>query len=140
MANQNETKSRFALFFGNRIFFPGELMLSARKEAEKVLKDLGHETILLDVDATNYGAVETVEEGKKYAKFLKENEGKFDGIILFLPNFGDENGAVAALKNADVPIFIQAYPDDLDKMSVAERRDAFCGKTIYNGCLLPEQH
>ena len=123
-----EIKSRFALFFGNRIFFPGDLMLSAREETSKVLKDLGYETLILDADATNYGAVETVEEGNIYAKFLKENEGKFDGVILFLPNFGDENGAVAALKNANVPIFVQAYPDDLDKMSVAKRRDAFCGK------------
>jgi hypothetical protein len=37
-------------------------------------------------------------------------------------------GAIAALKACGVPILIQAYPDDLDKMAPALRRDAFCGK------------
>jgi len=45
-----------------------------------------------------------------------------------LPNFGDETGAVAALKEAGVPLLIQAYPDELDNMAPEKRRDAFCGK------------
>ncbi|MBT3275003.1 MAG: hypothetical protein HN368_17745, partial [Spirochaetales bacterium] len=57
-----------------------------------------------------------------------ENRGKFDGVILSLPNFGDETGGVEALKDAGVPIFIQAYPDELVKMGPAQRRDSFCGK------------
>lgn len=123
-----EEKSRFALFYGNRVFFPGSLMASAREETVRVLKELGHETLTLDANVTRYGAVETVAEGTIYATFLKENEGKFDGVIIFLPNFGDENGAVAALKDARVPIFVQAYPDHLDQMSLDLRRDSFCGK------------
>lgn len=121
-------KSRFALYFGNRGFFPGSLMESARTEVNKALKALGHETIMLDAGATRFGAVETPAEGEVYAKFLKANEGKFDGVILSLPNFGDETGAVAALRDAGVPIFVQAYPDDLDKMAPELRRDSFCGK------------
>lgn len=121
-------KSTFALFFGNRGFFPASLLASARQEMTEVLTGLGHEVICLDASATRNGAVETVAEGAVYAKFLKENEGKFDGVILSLPNFGDENGAVAALKYAGVPILLQAYPDELDKMAPALRRDAFCGK------------
>ena len=121
-------KSRFALFFGNRGFFPGSLMASAREELTRVLSTMGHETLVLDASATRYGAVETPAEGEIYARFLKENEGKFDGVILSLPNFGDENGAVAALREAGVPILIQAYPDEMDKMAPATRRDAFCGK------------
>lgn len=121
-------KSRFALFFGNRGFFPGSLMTAAREELTRTLHDLGHETLLLEADATRLGAVETPREGEVYARFLKANEGKFDGVILSLPNFGDENGAVAALKDAGVPILIQAYPDELNKMDPAQRRDAFCGK------------
>ncbi len=123
-----ENKSRFALFFGNRGFFPGSLIAAARNEISSTLKKLGHDTIMLDVSATRHGAVETPAEGEVYAKFLKDNEGKFDGIILSLPNFGDENGAMAALKDAGVPIFVQAYPDELDKMAPDVRRDAFCGK------------
>lgn len=121
-------KSRFALFFGNRGFFPASLIASAREEMAQALSRLGHETIMLDAQATRHGAVETPAEGAVYARFLKENEGKFDGVILSLPNFGDENGAVAALKEAGVPILIQAYPDELNKMAPELRRDSFCGK------------
>ena len=121
-------KTTFALFFGNRGFFPASLQASARRELKAALKKLGHDTIELPAGATRHGAVETPEEGEKYAKFLRANHGKFGGVILCLPNFGDETGAVAALKDAGVPILIQAYPDDLDRMAPAVRRDAFCGK------------
>ncbi len=121
-------KSTFALFFGNRGFFPASLQAEARQELPRLLKALGHDFLILDAEATRYGAVETKKEGEIYANFLDQNRGKFDGIILSLPNFGDENGAVAALQQSNVPIFIQAYPDDLDKMGPALRRDAFCGK------------
>jgi L-fucose isomerase-like protein len=121
-------KTTFALFFGNRGFFPASLQASARKEMAEVLKGLGHKTIALPASATRHGAVETPAEGAVYANFLRENRGKFGGVILCLPNFGDETGAVEALQDAGVPILVQAYPDDLDKMAPEVRRDAFCGK------------
>jgi len=121
-------KTTFALFFGNRGFFPASLQASARKEMPEVLKGLGHKTIALPASATRHGAVETPAEGAVYANFLRENRGKFGGVILCLPNFGDETGAVEALQDAGVPILVQAYPDDLDKMAPEVRRDAFCGK------------
>ena len=49
-------------------------------------------------------------------------------MILSLPNFGDENGAVAALRDAGVPILVQAYPDEFGKMDFEHRRDSYCGK------------
>ena len=121
-------KSTFALFFGNRGFFPASLQASARREMAGTLKRLGHKTLTLGTRATRHGAVETPAEGEKYAQFLKEHAGEFDGVILCLPNFGDETGAIAALKDCGVPILIQAYPDELDKMAPDLRRDAFCGK------------
>ena len=121
-------KSTFALFFGNRGFFPASLQASAREELTGILKELGYATILMDATATRYGAVETSAEGELYRQFLQQHHGEFDGVILCLPNFGDETGAVAALKDAGVPILIQAYPDDLDKMSPELRLDAFCVK------------
>ena len=121
-------KSRFALFFGNRGFFPASLIAGAREEMRRELNLLGHEVLMLEESSTRYGAVETPQEGAVYANFLRQNRGKFDGVILSLPNFGDENGAVAALQDAGVPIWIQAYPDDYDQMGPASRRDAFCGK------------
>ncbi len=122
------TKSTFALYFGNRGFFPESLIAGARKELSEKLAEFGHKSIMLDEKLTRNGAVETVAEGKIYAKFLEENKGKFQGVILCLPNFGDETGAVEAMKDAGVPIFIHAYPDELDKMDFESRRDAFCGK------------
>lgn len=121
-------KTTFALYFGNRGFFPGELIASARDEMTKTLEKSGFGYIISDQNSTRYGAVETLEEGEFYNNFLKKHEGEYDGIIICLPNFGDENGAYAALKDADVPILVQAYPDEVGKMDFAHRRDALCGK------------
>jgi L-fucose isomerase-like protein len=121
-------KSRFAIYLGNRGFFPKALLGEARTQLVETLAKLGYETIIMDEKATRYGAIETREEGLKFASFLQANRGKFDGVILSLPNFGDENGAIVALAEAHVPILVQAYPDELDKMAPALRRDAFCGK------------
>lgn len=121
-------KLTFALFFGNRGFFPGELVDSARNEMRAAVQAFGHDTIEMAPELTRFGAVETIAEGNIYAKFLQENQGKFDGVILCLPNFGDENGAAVALQDCGVPILIQAYPDEIGLMDFSHRRDAFCGK------------
>ncbi len=121
-------KQTFALFFGNRGFFPGELIAGARNEVKTAVESLGYAALLMDEELTRYGAVETVEEGRKYARFLEEHKGEYSGVILCLPNFGDETGAVAALEDCGVPILIQAYPDEIGKMDFKNRRDAYCGK------------
>ena len=121
-------KTNFALFLGNRGFFPGELLFSAREEMTRALERNGYGVLAPDASLTRFGGVETIEEGKLYAQFLREHRGEYDGIIVCLPNFGDENGAYYALKDADVPILVQAYPDEAGKMDFAHRRDALCGK------------
>ncbi len=121
-------RSRFALFIGNRGFFPSSLLETARAELVEVLGQAGHEVLTLDAAETRHGAVETPREGERYARFLREHAGRFDGVVLALPNFGDETGAVSALRDAGVPILVQAYPDELERMGPAQRRDAFCGK------------
>lgn len=93
-----------------------------------ILKKLGHDTLMMDIGATRYGAVSNKEDAAKYSRFLKDNEGNYDGVILSLPNFGDESSAVEALREAGVPILIHGYPDTLDKMAPEFRRDSFCGK------------
>lgn len=121
-------KTTFALFFGNRGFFPGEVIKEARERLALACQKNGYDYIMMDEKLTRYGAVETIEEGKIYAKFLEDNKGKYDGIILSLPNFGDENGAAVALSDVDAPILVHAFPDELDKMDFAHRRDSMCGK------------
>lgn len=121
-------KTTFALFFGNRGFFPGELISDAREAMIRACERGGYGYIIMDESLTRYGAVETIEEGRLYANFLKEHEGEYDGIILSLPNFGDENGASVAFRDVKVPILVQAFPDEMDKMDFAHRRDSMCGK------------
>ena len=118
----------FALFFGNRGFFPESLIEGARTGLKAVVEEAGYQALLLDATETRFGAVETVQEGQAYARFLKQHEGEFDGVILSLPNFGDENGAVTALRDCGVPILVQAWPDEAGQMDFKHRRDAFCGK------------
>lgn len=121
-------KMKFALFFGNRGFMPAELIAGARTDMIEAVRKAGHEVLVMDEKATRYGAVETRDEGRLYHDFLKSHEGEYDGVILSMPIFIDENGAVTALQDANVPILMQAYPDEIGKMDFRHRRDAFCGK------------
>lgn len=119
---------KFAVYFGNRGFFPGELIASAKEDFKRVLAKNGHEALMMEGAGTRYDAVETPEEGRAFAAFLAEHQGEYDGIILSLPNFGDENGAVAALRDVKTPVLVHAYPDEIGKMDFARRRDSVCGK------------
>lgn len=121
-------KITFALFFGNRGFFSPEPIAGAIAEMKQTVLECGFDYICCKESLTRYGAVETAAEGRIYVGFLEENRGKYDGVILCLPNFGDENGILAALGDVKVPILVQAYPDKLGKMSFIERRDSMCGK------------
>ena len=118
----------FALAFCNRGFMPGELIYGAREDMIKAVTDAGYDYIAMDADLTRYGGIETRDEGLLYAKWLKEHEGQYDGVIFSMPIFADENGAITALQDAGVPLLMQAYPDEIGKMDFAHRRDAFCGK------------
>jgi L-fucose isomerase-like protein len=121
-------KTTFALCFGNRGFMPGELILYARKDMIDALRKANYDYIIMEETATRFGAVETRDEGRLYAKWLLEHRGQYDGVIFSMPIFVDENGAVVALRDAGVPILMQAYPDDIGKLDFAHRRDAYCGK------------
>ena len=118
----------FALFLGNRGTFPSSLIQQARDEMIDALQSMAYGVLLPPSDITESGAFETPTEGKLFANFLDDNRGKYQGVILCLPNFGSEGGVIEAMKNVQVPVLVHAYPDDLDKMATATRRDAFCGK------------
>ena len=86
--------------FGNRSFFPPRYMAEAREELPAIFRQMGHEVIIMDADATSLGAVQTRDEGKKFAQFLEGIVGQYDGIIWSHPNFGDESGMLPALREA----------------------------------------
>ena len=121
-------KLTFALAFANRGFMPGELIYEARTEMIKAVTEAGYGYIAMEQELTRYGGIETREEGLLYAKWLKQHDGEYDGVIFSMPIFADENGAITALQDAGVPILMQAYPDEIGKMDFAHRRDAYCGK------------
>jgi L-fucose isomerase-like protein len=115
---------------GNRGFFPSHLATSGRLEIIATLEAAGIHPIVLTPEVTAHGAVETYEDAKKCAALFKAHAKDIDGIIITLPNFGEERGLADALRLADlrVPVLIQATPDSTSKMSIAFRRDSFCGK------------
>ena len=119
---------KMALLVANRGFFPSEFLEDARRELAQAAAKHGIELLTTDPSLTRFGAIETTAEGMLFKKFLDEHRGEFDGVIITLPNFGDENGIKAALADIDVPVLLQAYPDEIGKMDFANRRDAFCGK------------
>ena len=98
----------------------------------------GYDYIAMDASLTRFGGVETRDEGRLYADWLKAHEGEYDGVIFSMPIFADENGADHRLcSDARVPILMQAYPDEIGKMDFAHRRDAYLRKVLRHGRVLP---
>jgi L-fucose isomerase-like protein len=115
---------------GNRGFFPGHLATSGRLEMVAALEAAGIRPIVLTPEQTAHGAVETYQDAKKCADLFQQHAAEIDGIIITLPNFGEERGLADTLRlaNLNVPVLIQATPDHAGKMGIAFRRDSFCGK------------
>jgi L-fucose isomerase-like protein len=123
-------KQTFAVMVGTRGFFNPKLAEEGRKKLLAKLENLGFNTVILPQSATPTGAIETLEDAHKCAELFNQHRPEIDGIIISLPNFGDELGIANALSDAQlsVPILIHAEDDDNDKVDVQQRRDAFCGK------------
>ncbi len=118
------------VIYGNRDFFPDQLVTEARADMARLFDSLGIRAVQLSEQETKLGGVESHADARKCAALFQKHAGELQGILVCLPNFGDEKGVADTLKLADlkVPVLIQAYPDDLAQLSPARRRDAFCGK------------
>jgi L-fucose isomerase-like protein len=125
-----DKKINFGLIVGTRGFFSPELAKEGRRQLLSKLESLGYDYVITPEAATPNGAIETLEDARKCAQAFQEKRDAIDGIVVVLPNFGDELGVVQTLDIAklNVPVLIQACDDDIDKVDVASRRDAFCGK------------
>src|SRR6516164_11431640 len=123
-------KTVLGVIVGNRNFFPDSLIAQGRQDILDVLREQNIDAVILDEQATKLGAVETWENAQKCAALFDENRHRIDGILVCLPNFGDEKGVADAIRLSElnVPILVQACPDDLDQFGLARRRDAYCGK------------
>ncbi len=122
--------STFGIIVSTRGFFPASLAEKGRKQILRKIENLGHKFVILPEEETRYGAVETFEDAQKYAKLFSSYRDCIDGIIVILPNFGDEVSVASTINMAqlEVPVLVQACDDRLDKMDLSNRRDAFCGK------------
>ncbi len=120
----------FGLIVGNRGFFPGHLAQEGREEMLKVLSEAGIRTIALSTEEARYGAVESHAEARRCGDLFRKHRDEIDGVIVTLPNFGDERAIADTLRYSTlkVPVLIQATPDHSGKMTIAYRRDSFCGK------------
>ena len=119
-----------ALIVGTRDFFPAEPVLRARREMITMLEGMGVDVVIPHETASNMGAVETWEDAKLWAAYFRANRDSIDGILILLPVFAPERGIADLIKLSElqVPVLVQAYPDEPDKLDVAQRGDAFCGK------------
>ncbi|HVW22697.1 MAG TPA: hypothetical protein VHC86_15890 [Opitutaceae bacterium] len=118
------------VIFGNRDFFPDRLVAEARADFEKLFNEIGVQAVMLGTGQSKLGGVETHADARACAELFRQNRDRIDGVLVVLPNFGDERGVADTLKLAElrVPVLVQGYPDDLDRLDVVRRRDAFCGK------------
>src|SRR5580658_5847293 len=123
-------KMTMGLIVGNRGFFPDHLAKTGRDEMIQTLQNAGYDVVALTPEQSKHGAVETHEEAKRCAELFRSKSGVIDGVVVTLPNFGDERAIADTLRlsRLNVPVLIQATPDTPGKMTISHRRDSFCGK------------
>ena len=120
----------YGIIVGNRGFFPDHLAKTGREEMIAAVEASGAKAVVLSAQDTKYGAVETHSDAIRCADLFKQHAAEIDGVIVTLPNFGDERGVADTLRlsGLNVPVLVQATPDKSDTMTIAFRRDSFCGK------------
>jgi L-fucose isomerase-like protein len=126
----SKRKMTMGLIVGNRGFFPDHLAQTGREEMIQALQKAGYDVVALTPKQSKYGAIETHEEAKRCAELFRSKADVIDGVVVTLPNFGDERAIADALRFArlSVPVLVQATSDAPEKMGITHRRDSFCGK------------
>ena len=152
-----QTTQTFGVIIATRNIFNAQLATEARLKVLEKLTRMGYSHVILPEGETPTGNIEGYEDAVKCANYFKKHAEQIEGILVVLPNFGDELGVVNTLKlsGLNVPVLVQACDDDNDKVDVRSRRDAFCGKlsvcnnlyqygikftnTTYHTCSLDDQ-
>src|SRR6266568_7087306 len=130
MNDREKRGMTLGLIVGNRGFFPDHLARSGHQEMKAALEAVGVSVVVLTEADSKFGAVETRQEAARCAALFAKHRETIDGIVVTLPNFGDERAIAETLRMAGlhVPVLIQATPDTPSKMTIRDRRDSFCGK------------
>jgi L-fucose isomerase-like protein len=115
---------------GNRGFFPAALAREGREKILSAVREEGYETVCLTPEETKFGVVETLQDARACADLFRHNGERIDGIVVTLPNFGDEKAVANAIRMSglEVPVLVHAFPDEAGRMLMGGRRDSFCGK------------
>jgi L-fucose isomerase-like protein len=118
------------VIIGHRASFPEDIVTKHRGDVLRVLSELEIEPILLDETATPFGATRTWRDAQLCADLFRTHRETIDGILITLPNFGDQKAVADAIRlsGLTVPILVHARPDRVDESSAERRGDAFCGK------------
>jgi L-fucose isomerase-like protein len=124
------TMTTLGVIVGNRGFFPDRLCDSGRKEILRTLEKAGVGAVILGEGTTKFGSVESLHDAQLCAELFKQHADVIDGILVTLPNFGDERGVANAIRwsGLKVPVLVHAFSDDPKSMTIQNRRDSFCGK------------
>lgn len=123
-------KQTFGVIIATRNIFNFQLAVDARKKVLDKMEAMGYATVILPASETPTGNVEGYADAVKCAALFRQHADRIEGILVVLPNFGDELGVVNTiqLSGLKVPVLVQACDDDNDRVDVKSRRDAFCGK------------
>ena len=92
------------VIIGNRDFFPDKLVGEARADLMKLFGELQIEAVMLTPEETKLGGVETHAEARKCAELFRRNRDRITGVLVCLPNFGDEKGVAETLKLAELNV------------------------------------
>src|SRR5438270_2507345 len=103
------SKASLGVIIGNRDFFPDRLVAEARVEILDLFKKLNITPIMLAEGDSKLGGVETFKEARQCAELFARHRDEISGVLVVLPNFGDEKGVAETLHLAElnVPVLIQ---------------------------------
>jgi len=118
------------LIVGNRGGFPQAPVAEGRRLLLDRLEGMGIDVVVLEEGTSHLGAVETWQDAQACARLFREQVTRIDGILISLPNFGDEQGVADSIRlsGLQVPLLVHAFPDTVGAMGFEARRDSFCGK------------
>src|SRR3974390_2156908 len=94
----NTSKMTLGVIIGNRDFFPDKLVGECRADLLKTFEKANVKAVMLEETDTKLGGVETFQDAQKCAALFKKFAEEIMGILVVLPNFGDEKGVAETIK------------------------------------------